>query len=213
MISQPLSEPLSERLSAILGDSSAAPGLTINQVIAQTEGRGIYLVIIVLSLPFISPIPLIGLSSILGPVIAFLALRLALGRSAWVPRTLGERPLPPGLRQFIGGGGVKSLRWIERFIRPRRSAWMNWRATRIAHCSLIASMALLLALPLPIPFTNSLPTLTVIVMAASMMEADGVTVFVGYALALGTLAYFALSAGAIAAALVKVLAIIHRGWQ
>ena len=71
----------------------------------------------------------------------------------------------------------------------------------------------LLALPLPIPFTNSLPTLTVIVMAASMMEADGVTVFVGYALALATLAYFALSAGTITAALVKVLDLIHQGWR
>ncbi|GDY21567.1 protein exod [Verrucomicrobiota bacterium] len=207
------SQPLSERLREILGGPAGGADLTINQLLARTEGRGVYLVIIVLGVPFISPIPLIGLSSILGPVIAFLAVRLALGRSAWVPRSVGERALPRGLRQFIGGGGVKALRWIERFVRPRRSAWMNWPATRIAHCSLIALMALLLALPLPIPFTNSLPTLTVIVMAASMMEADGVTVFVGYALALATLAYFALSAEAIVIALGKVLQLIHRGWQ
>lgn len=207
------SQPLSERLSAILGGSAEGGEITINQLLAHTDGRGVYLVIIVLSVPFISPIPLIGLSSILGPVIAFLALRLALGRSAWVPRSVGERALPPGLRQFISGGGVRALRWIERFVRPRRNAWMDWPATRIAHGSLLALMALLLALPLPIPFTNSLPTLTVIVMAASMMEADGVTVFVGYALGLATLAYFALSAEAIIVALGKVLDLLHRGWQ
>ncbi len=207
------SQPLSERLREILADPAGASDLTINQLLARTEGRGVYLVIIVFSAPFISPIPLIGLSSILGPVIVFLAVRLALGRSAWVPRSVGERALPPGLRQFISGGGVRALLWIERFVRPRRSAWMAWPATRIAHCSLIALMAVLLTLPLPVPFTNSLPTLTVIVMAASMMESDGVTVFVGYALALATLVYFALFAGAIAAALRQMLHVIQQGWQ
>lgn len=198
------SQPLSQRLGEILAAPAAPAGVTIDEVIARTGGRGIYLVIMVLAVPFLSPIPLLGLSSILGPVIALLALRLALGRPAWVPRKMGARVLPPGLRDFLRGGGVRALVWIERFIRPRRSEWMRWTAARAGHCSLIALMALLLALPLPIPFTNSLPALTVLVLAASMMEEDGAVVFVAYALALATLAYFALSLEAIIAALTRL---------
>ena len=65
---------------------------------------------------------------------------------------------------------------------------------------LIALMAFLLALPLPsAPFfpTNGLPAYTIIVIAASMLEEDGVLIFFGYALALATVVFFASIAGTV----------------
>ncbi len=198
-------QPLSKCLSDLLEDSGGGAALTVNEVIVRTGGRGAYLLIMLLSLPFISPIPLIGVSSILGPVIALLAWRLAWGRPAWVPRSMGERLLPAGLREFLRGGGVRALRWIEQGVRPRASGWMRWRAARLVHCGIIALMGLLLALPLPIPFTNSLPAITILVLSASMMEEDGLAVVAGHALAVATAAYFLFSAGAISVALMRLM--------
>ena len=50
--------------------------------------------------------------------------------------------------------------------------------------------------PLP-PFTNSLPSYAIILIAASMMEEDGITIWVGYAVAVAAMVYLGLVAGAL----------------
>ena len=44
--------PLSQELARIMGEESAASGLTLNHLLERTEGRGIFLVMILLCLPF-----------------------------------------------------------------------------------------------------------------------------------------------------------------
>ena len=126
-------EPLSHRLARILESDAGKEDLTLNQLMIRTEGRGLYLVIILLSLPFITPIPLPGISTVVGVVIALLGFRLALGLPPRLPRFMGERPLPPGLKQSVLGGSVKMLRWIEKLARPRRTQWLGWPAVRTGH--------------------------------------------------------------------------------
>ena len=50
----------------------------------------------------------------------------------------------------------------------------------------------LLLLPLPIPLTNTLPALTVVCLAAALLERDGYFVVVSLVLFLATLGYFGL---------------------
>ena len=82
-------EPLSIRLAQILQRQDAVEGITLNLLLEGTEGRGFYLVIILLSLPFIVPVSIPGVSTILGLTIALLTLRLALGKSARLPQFMG----------------------------------------------------------------------------------------------------------------------------
>ena len=97
------------------------------------------------------------------------------------------------------------VRRIEKVIKPRRTGWMQWPAARTVNAGVIAFMGVMLALPLPpvIPFSNSFPAYAIIVLAASTMEEDGITIWVGYALAVGTVIYFALFAGIVAGFFVK----------
>ena len=185
--------PLSQSLAQILESHPGGEAVTLNDLLRSTEGRGLYLVIILLSLPFIGPVSVPGMSTPLGAVIALLAFRLALGRTPRIPKKFGDRPLPKGLKKVILGGGVRFLRFIEKGVKPRRTVWMGWRLARLGHALLLVFMALMLALPLPPlpPFTNALPSYALILVAASMMEEDGVMIWVGYAVSLGTTIYFA----------------------
>jgi hypothetical protein len=90
------------------------------------------------------------------------------------------------------GGGVRLLRWVEHWVKPRRSEWMEWRAIRCLNALVIAWLAFLLALPLPIPATNVLPAQAIVILTASMMEEDGRLIWFGYFHALVTTAYFLL---------------------
>jgi hypothetical protein len=203
-------EPLSQRLAYILKAHSAAGSrATLNGLIESTEGRGVYLVIILLALPFIVPISLPGVSTVMGVIIGFLGVRLALGLPPRLPKWLGERPLPPHLEQRILGGSVKFLRFVEKLVKPRRTAWMATRPARLVNILMMIVMAALLSLPFPgiPPFTNSLPAYVIILLAASMMEEDGVLIWFAYASGIGALVYL----GSIAAVL-KTIAIKMYAW-
>lgn len=183
--------PLSQELARLMGEEPASGGLTLNKILERTEGRGLFLMMIILCLPFVPFFSIPGSSTLLGTAILWLAARHALGKPAHLPRRIGDRALKPKTRKAILTGGAKLLRFLEKGVRPRRSSWMTWRAARVVNSLIIAWMAFLLALPLVIPFTNTTPAYAIIFMAASMMEEDGVMIWVGYAASLGTTIYFA----------------------
>jgi hypothetical protein len=191
--------PLSEDIRQVLTNAPGALPMTLNELMQRTHGRGIFLVIILLSLPFIAPIGLAGLSNVLGCVIMLLALRLALGLPPRLPRFMGDRPLPTQRLEKIAKGSVKFLQVIEKWVRPRQTQWMTWTSARRGNALLLAFMAFLLALPIPplILFSNTLPSYAIILLAASMMEEDGVLIWFGYAMSLATVIYLAVVADAI----------------
>ncbi len=186
-------EPLSLTLARILAADRDRASFTANQLIARTDGRGLYLVFILLGLPFVAWVSVPGMSTVLGPMIGVLALRLALGQPPRLPARLGDREIPPRVRQAIEGGGLKFLRFLEKGVRPRRTTWLTWPVPRLVNALLILFMAVLLALPLPSPpffGSNTLPSYAIILLAVSMMEEDGVMIWVGYAATAVATAYF-----------------------
>ena len=190
-------EPLSQRLLQIIEANSGAEGITLNELLERTEGRGFYLVVIMLALPFIVPISIPGVSTVLGLSVALLSLKLAFGAQPRLPAFMGSRRLSPEAQRKVLNGGVRFLRVVEKLVKPRRTPWMNTRPARFVNAALMALMGLLLALPFPPlpPLTNALPCYSIILLAASMMEEDGFTVWFAYALALGTVTYLVIIIG------------------
>lgn len=188
-----------ERLSVQLRRLAEDPDVrTLNGLVARTEGRGIYLALLLLSLPLTAPVSLPGVSNVLGLVLLVMAMRLALGLPPRLPRFLGGRVLAPETMARVMRGSARFVTWLERWLRPRRSTWMSLPPVATAHALLLAYLAFLLALPIAgIPFTNTLPAIGIVLVAASMMERDGRAIFAGYAVALGATLYFALFFGTI----------------
>lgn len=192
-------EPLSVLLARLLASEEAA-SLSANQLIARTGGRGLYLVWVLLSLPFVAWVSVPGMSTAFGLAIGWMALRAALGKPTRLPARLGDRPLSPRVRQAILGGGLKFLRFLEKAVRPRRTGWVSRPGVRMANSLLIVAMSLLLALPLPSPpffGSNALPSYAIILIALGMMEEDGLMIGFGYVAALVALGYFGLLGGVV----------------
>jgi len=190
-------QPLSELLHDLIAEAPSGSGFTLNHLLFRSEGRGIYLFMIILCLPFLQPMPLFGLSTPLGLMIMILALRHAVGWPPRLPRRLGDRPLPEHFKQRILGGSARGLKRLERWVKPRRDRWLASAPSRWVHCSLIAILAFLLALPLPpfILFSNVVPGLVLVLICISMMEEDGALIWLAYLGIVGNLIYF----GALAA--------------
>jgi hypothetical protein len=149
-------------------------------------GRGHAILAMLFALPFLVPVPLVGLSSILGSTIILLGLTLALGKSLWLPRPLRYHECPPETWGKAFSKGAHIVGKLERWIRPRgrwlaRSAWVT-PANGLA----IAWGGGLLALPLP----NFLPGLGVVLLALGVLEDDGLFVILGYLVTLFTTALY-----------------------
>ncbi len=183
--------PLSADLSHILKEEMAEVPLTLNSLMERTEGRGVYLVMILLCLPFIQPIPLPGVSTVLGLVIVLMAIARARDSSPRLPKFIGDRAFPPNFGVKVLGGSIRFLQFLERWVKPRGDAWISWRGVRIFNCVLIIFMSALLALPIPLPGTNQLPAISIMLIALSMMEEDGILVFYAYGISFLTTAAFA----------------------
>ena len=109
---------LSEEL-ARLRANLAERAVTLREVIYLLEGRAYLLLVLLLSLPFITPIPLPGLSTPFGLAIALIALRLSLGQRPWLSMKLQRKELPPGFFDKVFGLAAWALRLMEKFLRPR----------------------------------------------------------------------------------------------
>lgn len=170
---------LSEEL-ADLRQRSAERAVTIREVILLLGGRSYTLLLLLLALPFITPIPLPGLSTPFGLAIALIALRLSLGQRPLLPKKLQRKELPPGFFNKVFLFAEKTLRFFERFLRPRLTFLTDSSLVRQLHALLILIAALVLLLPLPIPFTNSFPAWAILLAAAGLLERDGVFILAAY---------------------------------
>ncbi len=194
---------LSKTLNNLLRGLPQGEMVTVNWMISKTEGRGIYLVFIWLSLPFVVPVSIPGFSVLIGFVFLCLCWSLLLGDVGRLPRFIGDRPLPLNRESRFFRASMRFLIWLERWVKPRKSEWIHWHSVSTLNTLLLAFLAFLLVCPVPgvIPFTNSLPTYAIIAIAAGVMEEDGVCLSFGYILFLATCVYFVLIAGSIIALL------------
>jgi hypothetical protein len=108
-------EPLSRSLERL---AAGADVRTLNDLVVRTEGRGIFLVIILLCLPFATPVPLPGLSNVIGLVLVVVAVRLFLRRPSRLPNFLGAREWPAPRMAKVIRGSTRLLRALERFVNP-----------------------------------------------------------------------------------------------
>jgi hypothetical protein len=182
---------LSEQL-AILRATFADQRPTLREVIVALEGRAYALLMILFALPFAAPVSVPGSSTPLGLAIAVIAAQLAFGRLPWLPRRMLDRRLPPGFFVKLVDVTQRIVRALERVLHPRLPALTSTAVVRALHLLLLTVAALLLALPMPIPLTNTFPGWTILLLACGLLERDGFFIIAGYAMFLATLVFFAL---------------------
>jgi hypothetical protein len=199
----PKPRKLSEEL-ADLRTRSGERAVTIREVLYTLGGRGYMLLVLLLALPFITPIPLPGLSTPFGLAIALIALRLSLGQKPLLSKNLQRKELPAGFIGKLFLVAEKVFRLFERFLRPRFTYLTDTPLLVQLHAVLMLLASLALLLPLPIPFTNSFPAWTIMLVAAGLLERDGLFILAGYVIFAAGVLYF-IFLGEAATALVQQL--------
>lgn len=167
----------SQEIKALLERVAHQP-LTLAHVLSETAERGFCLVIGLLVLPFLFPMPP-GFTTILGSACLLLSLQMAVGRKVpWLPRRVAQFQFPSALAKTVLSNLKRVTRVTERFVRPRLPGLANNPSAW--HINGVCISWLTLLLMSPIPLTNPIPTVGILIFVVATLEADGVMMVLGY---------------------------------
>ena len=169
---RPLSGELLELFGGMRGE------ITIGRLVDTLAGRGFGILLVLVSLPSALPIPAVGYSIPFGLVIASLGLQLVWGRARpWIPPRLCKREIPSLIVELLTGRGIRFLRKIERLLRPRIRPLSSTPLFR----RLIGVVVLLMGglMMIAIPGTNTIPSLSVLLLGLGLAGSDGLFVLGG----------------------------------
>ena len=166
-------------------------GLTIDELIHALEGKGHAAIITVLALPFSQPIQVPGLSMPFGIVLFFSGLRISFAQQPWIPGWLRVKKIPPATAMALLEALRKVAKLAEKILHPRWTQLCRNPFLHRMHGLLIAFLSILLALPLPIPMSNMLAAIPIVLIALALLEDDGLYLLAGYLAAIPCAVFFA----------------------
>ncbi|MBM4219014.1 MAG: exopolysaccharide biosynthesis protein [Gammaproteobacteria bacterium] len=172
------------RISAALASAETAvqdPAVTLRTLLAMLGEQGLLVFCGVLAAPFLLPVTVTGMSTVLGLPMLLIGFAVMLSRVPWLPQRLLGHSLPAAT---VRGVLARVRGWAERFehlMRPRLLALTGGPVINFVNGALVIVAVLLLMAPIPlVPFVNSLPALAIILLCFGMAERDGVVILIGY---------------------------------
>ena len=163
--------------------------VTLGELSAKLGREGIGLLAFLCALPFLQPIPLAGLGTPVGFLLAAIGIQLVRGHEAPVlPRFAAERRLEAATVTRLLSMAEKFLVFAERFARPRWPALA--RSPRLIGAGIVA-LALIMIVPVFVPFGNPLTAAPLALFGLALLEEDGLLCALGLAGTIMTVAYHA----------------------
>jgi hypothetical protein len=165
--------------------------ISLRELLELIGEQGLLVFCMFLTIPFLLPVSIPGVSTIFGLVITLVGVGVTLNRVPWLPgrlmnRTIERIHLIPALER-----GAKLFARLDKLVRPRWLALTHGETVNRLNGFLLVGCALLLMAPLGlIPFSNTLPAVAILCLAAGMLQRDGIFVLVGYVTMVATLIYF-----------------------
>lgn len=149
----------------------------LRDLVSEMGERSYAGLLMICALPEALPLPVAGVSAIIGIPLMVVSFQLLLGfRKPWLPSWIANRSLKRRDVEKIINKSLVILKKYESVIRPR------WKfATHPTAQRLLGLLLLILAfiIALPIPFGNMLPAIIIIIISLGLIEQDGVVITLG----------------------------------
>lgn len=154
--------------------------LSIQDIFDVLGEKSHLILILFFVVPFMQPLPLVGLSTPLGAMVIFVSFFLLIHKPPWLPRRFLALKVSKSILLKTVDLIEKIWLKMELFIQPRWHYLYQATGFRILNFVLVAVCAFLLALPLPIPFTNTIPAAPIVLSMIGQLEEDGLIIFLSF---------------------------------
>lgn len=190
---------LSDTLTQVAGTLPAG-SITVRDLLSLIGEQGMLFFCIIMTIPFLTPIPIPGVSTVFGALIMLVGLGVIANRVPWLPGILLRRPIATDQLGKVMLAGADIFKKFEMLIKPRLLALTNAGTINRLNGVLLFLAGFLLIIPIPVvPFSNMIPGYAILFLGAGMLQRDGVFVLIGYLLVVVTIVYFgAIAIGVVA---------------
>ncbi|CAN7261396.1 exopolysaccharide biosynthesis protein [Pseudoxanthomonas sp. LjRoot168] len=187
---------LGEQLAGII-ERLPPDALSLGELLDVFSDEGLLLLTILLTLVFLIPVSIPGVSTVFGAAILLVGVSRLFNRPLWLPQRVKHKALPadrlrPGLT-----GGLVWVRRMERISRPHRlRVFVDGPGQGVFNNLAFILAALLLMAPFGfVPFSNTLPALALLLYAIGLIQRDGGAILMGHLANIGTIVYFSVLIG------------------
>ncbi len=178
-----------KRVSLVLRaviDTAPGDTISVREIIEAFGERAFGFVIILFSLPNCIPAPP-GMNSVFGIPVLLFAVQLALGfKKPWLPRRIMEKRFRVVTFRKIIDKAEPRLQWVEKCLRPRHTALFGARGDRLIG---IFAIVLALCVIVPLPGTNWVPSIALVILSMAILQEDGLVLGFGILTGLAGIAY------------------------
>lgn len=178
----------SHKIKAI-EEKVADNNMTIDSLVNLLLHDGTHLIVIILIAPFLLPASIPGSSTPFGILIILLELSVLFNRKLYLPNFISGYELSNSTIKKFFEILERALGYVEKVSKPRGKLTDN-KAINKLNSVLIIILASLLFLPLPIPFTDFIPAVSILVLSVSCLEKDTYLLIVGYIFTIVSVLYF-----------------------
>ncbi len=139
--------------------------------------RGTAFLLFLVALPAALPVPAVGICVIIAPPLLFLTFQQMLGRKIiWLPNKVKHKEFASSSLISVMDKAIPMTEKIEVLMHPRLSFLTTHQATVIIGAlGFIMSLSVLL----PLPLTNTVPSMGIAIMAMGVLMRDGLAVIAG----------------------------------
>ena len=171
--------------------------LSLGELLDVFSDEGLLLLTILLTLVFLIPVSIPGVSTVFGAAILLVGISRLFNRPLWLPARVKHKALPadrlrPGL-----AAGLVWVRRMEKISRPHRLRFfVDGPGQGVFNNLAFILAALLLMAPFGfVPFSNTLPALALLLYAIGFIQRDGGAILMGHLANIGTIVYFSVLIG------------------
>ena len=180
-------DPISSDLRSLIAVANGGP-LSVGEIEQHLKERGYALLVLFLAAPFLIPnIP--GLSTPFGIAIGLIGIAFMLRRRPRLPAFILRRKVEFSVLQKVIAFAARLMARLECFMKPRLTFFVAGPVMTSLFGLSIVSGGFFLALPLPIPLTNTLPAFSILFLITGLLCRDGLMMLLGHFLGIASWAY------------------------
>ena len=170
---------MSQRLIKSLAEVRTLPIITLGSIVNHIEGEAPLILSLIAILPFMQPIPIPGLSSLLGLIVLLQGVGLMFWGKPLLTKRMKHVVITPERFEMIYKAALKLSKFTSKISTFKHPA-ANSRLSHILCGLSIVLSAAFLSLPLPIPFSNLIPALSIFLICVGLLEEDLMLILCGH---------------------------------
>lgn len=164
-----------KEVTALLDDKE----VTLGEIADKLQSKGLVFLSLMAVIPFMQPIPIPGVSTLLGFVIALQGLALMFINKPLLTKKMRSQPLRIETVQSFLKISHKIYPWMSWILTGTGKDITHFKVLRVICGFTLFLLSLFLSLPLPIPGSNFLPALGIFCICLGLLEEDLLLIVIG----------------------------------